>query len=293
MSLNIAGRILPKTKEEVKKKLFELGVSHSKINDDLSVDALNGVDISSKGLKYIPLNFNIVKGGFYCNKNELISLEGSPKEVFDFHANHNKLTSLKGGPIKVARYQCSYNLLTNLEYSPKEVKTFNCSHNQLKSLQGLEKVSSLYCSYNLLANLEYSPKEVETLYCSYNQLESLKGIGKVSNLYCSYNKLKSLIDCPKNLYSLSCSNNLLTNMDLNPQIKKLISLNISNNKITTLKNMTIQINKHICFDNNPISATELRYLYENKFPTQWECFEKNRQFFINNLRKNSIVIEDL
>ena len=55
------------------------------------------------------------EGDFDCSYNQLISLEGAPREVNDdFYCSHNKLTSLKGAPREVnGNFYCSDNKLTN------------------------------------------------------------------------------------------------------------------------------------------------------------------------------------
>ena len=49
------------------------------INKDGSIDVDSHVDLGGFGLKRIPLKFNIVSGFFYCDRNNLTSLEGCPK----------------------------------------------------------------------------------------------------------------------------------------------------------------------------------------------------------------------
>ena len=106
-----------------------------KINKDLSIDAFQDVNIATKNLKEIPLNFNIIEGNFACSDNKLITLKGCPKEVKgNFYCHINQLTSLDGCP-KIVRgsFWCSNNQLTSLKGCPKEVlRNFNCSDNKVK-----------------------------------------------------------------------------------------------------------------------------------------------------------------
>jgi len=82
-------------------------------------------------------------GNFYCDNNQLTSLEGAPSSVGGyFSCRNNKLTSLKGAPASVgADFVCSYNKLTSLEGAPASVGGyFICSYNQLTSLEGIHKI---------------------------------------------------------------------------------------------------------------------------------------------------------
>lgn len=58
---------------------------------------------------------------FSCVGNELISLEGAPKQINgSFACDYNKLTSLKGCPkIVNGNFYCSNNELISLKETPK------------------------------------------------------------------------------------------------------------------------------------------------------------------------------
>ena len=66
----------------------------------------------SKKIQTIPVKFGIIEGSFFCDRNALISLNGSPKEVgqtFDCH--ENSLGNSKHGflcriPVCVPRCAC-------------------------------------------------------------------------------------------------------------------------------------------------------------------------------------------
>jgi hypothetical protein len=148
------------------------------------VDVYDSIDFAGIIGDFIPLKFGHVDGDFYCDKNQLTSLEGAPKSVStifggDFDCSYNKLTSLEGSPESVGgNFNCNYNQLTSLEGSPKSVVHFRCSGNQLKSLEGSpESVGGNFsCRGNQLKSLEGSPKSVGGDFdCSYNQLTSLEG----------------------------------------------------------------------------------------------------------------------
>jgi hypothetical protein len=181
------GKSKPENKSEVEQILSILEVENYKINDDLSVDVNGSVDISGVGeltLRLIPIQFGKVSGYFFCKKNELITLEGSPKEVGGaFVCSDNRLTSLEGAPKEIGgSFYCDYNQLTSLEGAPKEIGgSFYCGSNQLTSLEGAPKEigDSFYCGNNQLTSLEGAPDKVGSNFnCSSNALESLRGAPK-------------------------------------------------------------------------------------------------------------------
>jgi len=140
-------------KANIEQILDKLGVKNYTINSDMSVDVDGSVNIACIGLNQIPVQFGYVSGGFYCFRNELVSLKGAPREVgkyFDCSSNH--LTSLKGAPREVGGgFICSRNNLTSLKGAPREVgKSFYCSHNNLTSLNGAprEVGGNFRCSNN-------------------------------------------------------------------------------------------------------------------------------------------------
>lgn len=93
----------------------------------------------SKKIQTIPVKFGIIEGSFFCDRNALISLDGSPKEVgqtFDCHMND--LTTLTGCPeIIGSDFHCGENLLTSLVDGPKSVNGFySFSNNHIYELTG-------------------------------------------------------------------------------------------------------------------------------------------------------------
>ena len=96
-----------------------------------------------------------VGGHFWCNHNQLTTLEGAPKKVGgNFWCNYNRLTTLEGSPEKVGgEFSCSNNRLTTLGGAPETVGGyFSCENNQLTTLEGApEKVGGkFYCDNNRL-----------------------------------------------------------------------------------------------------------------------------------------------
>ena len=96
---------------------------------------INGdVDLYKLGLTILPnLQEVTILGNFYCNDNNLTTLEGCPEEVYgNFYCGWNdNLISLKWSPKRVGRnFDCSSNNLTSLEGCPEEVEGFfNCANN--------------------------------------------------------------------------------------------------------------------------------------------------------------------
>ena len=67
--------------EDITEICKEYGIRNYTINPDGSIDVNGSVNLFYEKLKKLPLKFNKVNGNFYCNDNQLTTLEGSPKEV--------------------------------------------------------------------------------------------------------------------------------------------------------------------------------------------------------------------
>ena len=95
------------------------------------------LDLSDLNLTKLPeiLKNISVGGNFYCNGNNLTSLENCPKTVGgSFSCGFNKLTSLEGAPETVGGgFYCSFNNLKSLTGAPKFVGgVFSCGFNEIK-----------------------------------------------------------------------------------------------------------------------------------------------------------------
>jgi hypothetical protein len=129
------------------------------INSDNSVDVDGKVWLYNKGLKSIPLNFNIVNGYFGCGSNYL--------------------TSLKGCPIRVGNgFTCYRNNLTSLQYSPKYMENgnFYCGWNKIESLQYCTELirGNFSCNNNKLTSLEHHPTVYGEFVCRNNQINTFE-----------------------------------------------------------------------------------------------------------------------
>ncbi len=127
------------TEQEIKDICEKYDIRNYTINPDGSIDVDGGVNLYNMGLTKLPLDFNIVRGNFYCSNNKLTSLEGCPSYVGgSFYCYGNNLTSLVGCPNYIGgSFYCFENKLTSLEGCPKEVGvSFVCGDNPLESFEG-------------------------------------------------------------------------------------------------------------------------------------------------------------
>ena len=128
-------------------------ITNYTINSDGTVDVEGDVNLRQVlvdclfhddcfwGLTKLPLKFGKVTGDFDCSRNQLISLDGAPKEVGgDFDCSYNQLTTLEGGPSHVdgGFFYCNNNQLITLEGGPREVGGyFDCGDNPIHSIYKL------------------------------------------------------------------------------------------------------------------------------------------------------------
>jgi len=136
----------PTTREEVIQVCNRYGIGNYTINDDLSIDVGGSVYLNIQDLKYLPLRFNYVSGGFFCRENILVSLEGSPLTVGgNFGCGYNELKTLEGSPQTVnGDFNCYNNELKTLEGGPQTVGgNFSCYRNELKDLEHFPEVNGI------------------------------------------------------------------------------------------------------------------------------------------------------
>lgn len=132
-------------------------------NNVLKFDIDGDVNLKRSGLEMFPINFGRVKGDFWVDDNQLITLLGAPKHVGgDFSCESNGLVTLKHGPVEVeGDYFCSANQLTSLSHLPSVIG------------------GGLFCSNNQITSLAGIPKRLKHLYCDFNPISSLVGIAFV------------------------------------------------------------------------------------------------------------------
>ncbi|MHA1883076.1 MAG: hypothetical protein ACTSUO_08530 [Candidatus Thorarchaeota archaeon] len=150
-------------------------------NPDGTWSCEGNVDLSDLGLKKLPVKFKRVDGNFYCDHNQLTSLDGAPEYVGgNFFCSHNRLTTLKGAPEYVGRcFYCNHNRLTTLKGAPEHIgEHFFCYHNQLTTLEGAPEYVGGYfdCGHNQLTSLEGAPEYADGCLCAHNPVpkEELK-----------------------------------------------------------------------------------------------------------------------
>ena len=188
------------TIKDVEKWLEKHGIKSYSISGNLHVNVNENVDLKNKIEEdFLPVKFEKINGYFDISDNNLISLEGCPKEVQkDFDCSNNNLTSLFGAPQSVGDFDCSNNSISSLSYSPKEIDGFfNCSNNNLISIEGSPRTIKGYfkCSNNSLTSLKGSPKYILQYFdCSDNKIDSLKNgpMSVTQDYVCFNNELKSL-----------------------------------------------------------------------------------------------------
>jgi len=95
--------------------------SDVKKNKDGSYDVDGDVDLSTMNWTKLPVKFGTVGEDFWCNHNQLTSLEGGPETVDgSFYCSYNQLTSLEGSPETVGGdFDCRRN---KKKFTVEEVK---------------------------------------------------------------------------------------------------------------------------------------------------------------------------
>ncbi len=141
-----------KTREETQAWLDKMGVENYTIHDDLTVDVLGDVDISSQNMKVIPVQFGVVSHFFSCSCNKLTSLKGAPRECETFNCCTNRIISLENAPKECDYFICFSNRLTSLVGAPEEYLYFDCRHNpDLSDITAVSNRSGFRCDYDVVA----------------------------------------------------------------------------------------------------------------------------------------------
>lgn len=202
-----------KSYNEIEKLCRKFLIHNYTIKNDGSVDVEGSVTIAAYSLNKIPIKFGKILGNFYCNHNNLTTLENSPQSISgDFNCSNNQLISLKEGPKSIGgSYMCSNNKLKNLIGSPEKINgDFLCTDNELISLKGgpKSKVEVFNCSNNRLTSLEGSPEKVLSIVVSFNNLTSLEGCSETNHFVdCQSNKIYTLKGGPDEVAVFGCENN--------------------------------------------------------------------------------------
>ncbi len=125
-----------------------------KFNPNNGLVDINGdFDCSDKSLDdFYGIKFGKITDSFYCNDNQLISLEGSPNDVSGgFYCAGNKLMSLIGCPVSIGRgFSCSDNQLISLKGCPIKTGHSIGSSGNIISEEGIRLVVN-----NTVENKDY------------------------------------------------------------------------------------------------------------------------------------------
>jgi hypothetical protein len=135
-----------KTKSDIIKWLHEYHIENYTINDDLTVDVDNDVNLSDKNLYEILIQFGVINGNFWCN--------------------HNKLTSFQGCPVEVrGDFYCFGNKITNFKDCPRIIEgDFNCMNNHLNSISDLNSTILGFFIHSYYCTEPYEIKEIHNYY---------------------------------------------------------------------------------------------------------------------------------
>lgn len=215
------------SQEKIKIWLKKRNIDDYIINEDLSVDVNDNVELTGRITKELCVSFNKVNGYFLWQGGlQTKSLMGCPKEVCgDVALCGLGITSLKGSPTKITEqtiaenysdYSCYNNKLTSLEGSPDEISNggFNCKDNKLTDLIGGPKIVMYryMCCDNELTSLDGAPLRVGPIHHD-KELYYDKYGNDVKFICNNNNKITTLKGLPlefDNLYKLEI--NTITNM---------------------------------------------------------------------------------
>ena len=145
--------------------ILSISEDGTSVNCSSSIVIYDGMLINGK----FPFPFGTVIGHFNCSEcEELISLEGAPKEVGGSFCCSNcpNLTSLVGAPEEVGgSFSCNNcPKLTSLEGAPEKVgRNFSCQKTSIKSLEGapINVGGNFICDeVDYLESLEGAPNHV-------------------------------------------------------------------------------------------------------------------------------------
>ena len=103
----------------IKSWLEDMDIKKYTINDDLTIDVNQNVVLDSKLIDHLPdyIQFGIVESAFIIRRCKLTTLKGCPRQCTSFFCNYNNLKSLEYSPENVSlTFDCSWNLLKTLDY---------------------------------------------------------------------------------------------------------------------------------------------------------------------------------
>ncbi len=138
------------------------------LNLNTIINVTYDLNINSRNIKKLPVQFDVIGGMFYCNNNDLTSLEGCPRVVgrnCDFSDNNIK----------------------NLDFLPIQIGgNLQINNNKIRSLKGISKLQS--CKIINLSNNRIREFGIELIFIKdlitvlYDNLDANAVIGFVDAL---------------------------------------------------------------------------------------------------------------
>lgn len=213
--------ILYKNKKDITKWLDTHGVENyiiKKEEGNYIVDVHGSVDLSHKGLNYIPVVFNCVTGDFNASHNSYLSFNQIPNKKREFNSflgmprHVGGKTTMIGNLFKEKAHiiewlkfhdihnfelieDSLYGHIVNVDSSLRLDKKMDFIRVKFNEVKGY-----FYCAYTGLKSLEGSPHSVEfDVRCSYNPFTSLEFCPQIigGDFICENSSLETLEFIPQ------------------------------------------------------------------------------------------------
>lgn len=255
-----------------------------KINDDLSVDILEpveigmskvGIDLSNKNLIEIPVKFNSVIGDFRCSNNNLKNLKNCPNEIISGYliADNNNLDTLEGATEIFSKLKSEvYSIKTygiyarnnnlkdlskwNLKNSNSTIK-IDASGNKITKIPdnfNFESVYGFILDDNEIKDISNIPGRIlENSSFQNNKIENLPVYSSFKSKYFKGNPIKTVQIMSTYANSLDFSNMGLSKIENLPR-KILGSLDVSGNNLTSLEGFPTIIEGNFDCSNNHLTS---------------------------------------
>lgn len=187
------------TYDEIKNFLDEQRITNYTINDDLTVSVeyhntmggFYGVGFDNRFYGHLPINFDVILGGFWCHENQLTTLKGCPNRISEGFYCQNQYTkelkTLEFGPEIVGKnYICDNVGLTSLYGAPTRIPGgFQCRYNELETLERCPMYigEDFYLTSNKITHLMDFPEKIGgNIYLENNPLENIDALPKTFDL---------------------------------------------------------------------------------------------------------------
>ena len=250
------------------------------------------VDLSGKGMKSIAVKipFDAKTQVLNLNQNQLREL---PPGVFQLRSVSMQRNGLQNIPDKIISALKTYPLLEKIDFSNNQISIFPPEIFEINSLK------NVYLFGNKLSELEINSENVVLLSLGLNEFHVLPKLPKsIQVLDFDNNKLKVFSAELPNLLKLSLNYNKLRSFGETIAYPALVSLSLSNNKITTLprkmdrifpklKNLDISYNQIKDLGRLPRAISDLR-AQNNKIEKLPENIKTYTCLCRMNLANNSI-----